>query len=43
MDVGPMLKLPALPVPNVFLYSNLTDSSSRSVLRTLARAFKTVG
>ena len=43
MDVGPVLKLPALPVPNVFLYSNLTDSRSRSVLRTLARAFKTVG
>lgn len=41
MDVGPTLKLPALPAPHVFLYSNLTDAGSRDLLRTLAKAFKT--
>ena len=42
VDVGPVLKLPALPAPNVFLYSNLTDRRARDALRVLASAFKSL-
>lgn len=40
LDVGPVLKLPALPAPNVFLYSNLTDRQSRSALHAFGSGFK---
>lgn len=40
MDAGPALSLPVLPAHQVVLYSRLTDSRSRTALRTLAAAFK---
>jgi DNA-binding transcriptional LysR family regulator len=40
IDVGPRLGLPKLPACDVMLYSKLTDSRARNVLRTLGAAFR---
>jgi len=40
VDVGPRLGLPNLPSREVMLYSNLTDRTARTALRTLSAAIR---